>query len=182
MPADAKFSRDGDVVSGSPRPGGSRAWHVRGFLAALPLGICLITLCVPTTLRAQQAPVSYLPEELRWGVNAAAPGAQTVVVLGNPTRRGPFTTRVRMPSSVVFNAHYHPDDRVYTVISGIFYIGFGSVYDPGKLQAYPPGAVVFVPGGAAHFHGALRGEWIVQINGIGPTSVTFVRESDDPRL
>jgi hypothetical protein len=50
------------------------------------------------------------------------------------------------------------------------------------LRAYPPGSVIFVPGGSAHFHAALRGEWVVQINSRGPSSVTYVQAADDPRL
>jgi hypothetical protein len=40
----------------------------------------------------------------------------------------------------------HPEDRVYTVISGIFYIGVGDQFDAEKLHAYPPGAVIILPG------------------------------------
>jgi hypothetical protein len=42
--------------------------------------------------------------------------------------------------------HRHPEDRVYTVISGTFYIGLGEEFDADKLQAYPPGAVIVLPG------------------------------------
>ncbi len=34
--------------------------------------------------------------------------------------------------------HHHPEDRVYTVISGVFYVGLGSRFDEEQLQAYPP--------------------------------------------
>jgi hypothetical protein len=37
--------------------------------------------------------------------------------------------------------HQHPEYRVYTVISGVFYIGLGSVFDEERLLAYPPGTV-----------------------------------------
>jgi hypothetical protein len=36
--------------------------------------------------------------------------------------------------------HRHPEDRVYTVMSGVFYIGPGSRFDDDRLQVYPPGA------------------------------------------
>jgi hypothetical protein len=35
--------------------------------------------------------------------------------------------------------HKHPEDRVYTVISGVFSVGLGDEFDAGKLEAYPPG-------------------------------------------
>ena len=56
-----------------------------------------------------------------------------------------------MPHGVKLMPHKHPEDRVYTVISGVFYIGLGDVFDAEKLQAFPPGAVVVLPGNTAHF-------------------------------
>jgi hypothetical protein len=42
------------------------------------------------------------------------------------------------------------------VISGVFYIGLGDEFDASKLEAYPPGAVIIVPGNAPHFHWEIR--------------------------
>ena len=43
--------------------------------------------------------------------------------------------RRRVPRGVKLMPHRHPEDRVYTVISGVFYIGLGDRFDPEKLQA-----------------------------------------------
>jgi hypothetical protein len=45
-----------------------------------------------------------------------------------------------VPSGVKLLPHRHPEDRVYTVISGVFYIGLGDQFDGDKLKAYPPGS------------------------------------------
>src|ERR1700730_9377659 len=42
--------------------------------------------------------------------------------------------------------HRHSEVRVYTVISGVFYIGVGDEFDADKLEACPPGAVSVLPG------------------------------------
>jgi hypothetical protein len=42
--------------------------------------------------------------------------------------------------------HTHPEDRIYTVISGVFYIGLGDRFDGDQVNAYPPGAVIVLPG------------------------------------
>jgi hypothetical protein len=34
--------------------------------------------------------------------------------------------------------HKHPDDRIYTVMSGVS-IGLGESFDGDKVEAYPPG-------------------------------------------
>ena len=74
------------------------------------------------------------------------PPAQLAVVVGHPSEPGPYTIRVKAPGGVKLMPHRHHEDRVYTVISGVFYIGLGEDFDPDKLQAYPPGAVVVLPG------------------------------------
>jgi hypothetical protein len=57
-----------------------------------------------------------------------------------PSEPGPYTIRVKVPSGVKLLPHRHPEDRVYTVISGVFYIGLGDQFDGDKLKAYPPGS------------------------------------------
>ncbi len=147
----------------------------------LLLTAVLSLAALATNADATNAPLVFYPEQLTWVPNPALPEAFTAVIVGKPGMFGPFTTRVRLPAGTIFKPHYHPEDRVYTVISGIFYIGFGDRYDPEQLRAYPPGSVITVPGGTAHFHAAIRGEWVVQINAVGPTSVTYMRAADDPR-
>jgi quercetin dioxygenase-like cupin family protein len=77
--------------------------------------------------------------------------------------------------------HAHPEDRVYTVISGVFYIGLGDHFDDGKLQAYPPGSVIVLPGDTYHFHWAKSGEYVSQVTAIGPLGLEYLDPKDDPR-
>ena len=77
--------------------------------------------------------------------------------------------------------HSHPEDRIYTVISGIFYIGLGDRFDSEKLVAYPPGSVVILPGNTSHFHWAKSGEYITQVTAIRPLGLEYTDVKDDPR-
>ena len=56
--------------------------------------------------------------------------------MGQPAEAGPYTIRVRVPHGVKLIRHRHPEDRVYTVISGVFYLGLG---DQAVLIALAPG-------------------------------------------
>ena len=77
--------------------------------------------------------------------------------------------------------HRHPEDRVYTVISGVFYIGLGDQFDAGQLQAYPPGSVVVLPGNTSHFHWAKSSEYVTQVTAMGPLGLEYISAKDDPR-
>jgi quercetin dioxygenase-like cupin family protein len=125
---------------------------------------------------------SVLPEGVEWKPFPAFPSAaRLAVVVGQPAEPAPYVIRVKLPHDVKMMPHRHPEDRVYTVISGIFYIGTGEQFDAGKLEAYPPGAVVVLPGGTAHFHWARSGEYVTQVTAIGPLGLEYLDPGDDPR-
>lgn len=123
-----------------------------------------------------------LPEEIDWKpFPAFPPSARLAVVVGEPSAPGPFVIRVKIPSDVKVMPHIHPEDRVYTVISGVFYIGLGEQFDGDKLHAYPPGSVIVLPGNTFHYHWAKSGEYITQVTAIGPLGLEYVNSKDDPR-
>jgi quercetin dioxygenase-like cupin family protein len=125
---------------------------------------------------------SVLPEDIDWEPFAAfPPSARLAVVVGHPSEAGPYVVRVKVPSGVKLMPHVHQEDRVYTVISGVFYIGRGDQFDEEKLQAYPPGSVIVLPGDTAHFHWAKSGEYVTQVTAIGPTTLEYLNSKDDPR-
>ncbi|MFY9551819.1 MAG: cupin domain-containing protein [Thermoanaerobaculia bacterium] len=121
-------------------------------------------------------------EDLDWEPFAAfPPSVRLAVVVGQPSERGPYTIRVKVPGGVKLMPHRHPEDRVYTVISGVFYIGLGDRFDADKLEAYAPGSVIVLPGNTSHFHWAKAGEYVTQVNAIGPLGIEYVNPKDDPR-
>jgi quercetin dioxygenase-like cupin family protein len=111
-----------------------------------------------------------LPEDIDWKPFAALPPAVRLAVLvGQPSEPGPYMIRVKVPGGVKLMPHRHPEDRVYTVISGVFYIGLGDEFNADKLEAYPPGAVIVLPGNTSHFHWAKSGEYVSQVTDVqGP--------------
>ena len=125
---------------------------------------------------------SVLPDDIDWKpFPAFPPSARLAIVVGHPTEPGPYTIRVRLPAGVKLMPHWHPEDRVYTVISGVFYIGLGEEFDREKLEAYPPGAVIVLPGRTPHFHLARSGEYVTQVSAIGPLGLEYLDPADDPR-
>jgi len=138
-------------------------------------------LQTPSTLSAT-AVGAILPESVQWEPFPGFPAsARLATLVGRPEAEGPYVTRVKVPAGVRLMPHTHPEDRVYTVMSGVFYIGLGETFDEAKLTAYAPGAVIVLPGGTAHFHWAKSGEYITQISAIGPLGLEYIDRLDDPR-
>jgi quercetin dioxygenase-like cupin family protein len=125
---------------------------------------------------------SVLPEDADWKPFPAFPqGVRLAILVGTPSEPGPYVIRVKVPSGVKLMPHRHPEDRIHTVISGVFYIGLGEQFDGDRLQAFPPGSLVVLPGGSWHFHWAKSGEYITQVTAIGPLGLEYLHAEDDPR-
>lgn len=121
-------------------------------------------------------------EDVEWKpFPAFPPEARLAILVGDPTQPGPYVIRVKLPAGVRLAPHKHPEDRIYTVMSGVFYIGLGETFDESKLMAYGPGSVVVLPGGQAHFHWAKSGEYVTQVTAIGPLGLDYVDPANDPR-
>jgi quercetin dioxygenase-like cupin family protein len=125
---------------------------------------------------------SILPDDVDWkAFGPFPPAVRLAVLVGNPSEPGPYVIRVKVPADVKLMPHRHAEDRVYTVIAGVFYIGLGEEFASDKLMAYPPGSVVVLPGGTAHFHWAKSGQYITQVTADGPLGFEYLDPEDDPR-
>lgn len=121
-------------------------------------------------------------EDIRFEPFAAfPPGARLAMVVGDPCEAGPYVIRVKVAGGVKLMPHTHPEDRIYTVISGVFYIGLGAHFDETRLVAYGPGSVIVLPGGTPHFHWAKSGQYVTQVSGYGPLGIHYLDARSDPR-
>lgn len=108
------------------------------------------------------------------------PGAEASVLLGHPTKEGPFVLRLKFPNGFAVPPHRHSKDELVTVISGGFAISSGEKADRASTETLPPASFVHLPADMAHYAWA-DGDTVVQINGMGPFDVTYVDPKDDPR-
>ena len=148
------------------------------------IGLMLCALTLSATAIAVEKPASGLmltPDQVEWKPNPRVPGLGAAKVLGDATKPGPYVQRVKFPPGRVVQAHSHPDDRTYTVISGTWYVGWGDKYDPANLKAMPPGSFYTEPAGVPHFIATPDGEAIVQITGTGVTAVHYVDPAHAPK-
>jgi quercetin dioxygenase-like cupin family protein len=125
---------------------------------------------------------SILPEDVEWKpFQAFPPSVRLAVLVGEPSEPGPYVIRVKVPFGVKLMPHRHPEDRIYTVLSGVFYIGLGDQFEVDNLQAYPPGSVIVLPGNTSHFHWAKSGEYVSQVTANGPLGLEYLDPDNDPR-
>ena len=108
-------------------------------------------------------------------------GIQTVVLKGDPNEAGVYTIMLRVPAHTQIAAHSHRDDRVATVVSGTWHLGYGDKFDESKLKALPPGSFYTEPPGRNHFAETGDEPVVVQITGFGPSSTEYVDPAQDPR-
>jgi len=129
------------------------------------------------------APAEYkFPQRGNPGTGSSGVGGiETVVLKGNPDQAGVYTIMLRVPAHTHIAAHSHRDDRVATVISGTWHIGYGDKFDEAKLKALPPGSFYAEPPSRNHFAETGDEPVVVQITGFGPSSTEYVDATQDPR-
>jgi uncharacterized RmlC-like cupin family protein len=108
-------------------------------------------------------------------------GIQTTVLSGDPTREGLYTIRLSVPANVTIAAHKHRDDRVATVISGVWYFGYGSRAESAAVKGLPAGSFYTEPADIPHFAETRSESVVLHITGYGPTDTNYVDAAADPR-
>lgn len=108
-------------------------------------------------------------------------GARIAVLSGDPSQGGEFTIRLEFPAGYVIKPHFHPTDEHVTVLSGRFLVGMGDSVDTRQTMALSVDGFITAPAQAHHFAIAAR-RTVVQVHGEGPFAITYVNQSDDPRM
>jgi quercetin dioxygenase-like cupin family protein len=141
-------------------------------------------MALPCAVLAQSEPppggLRITPDELHWGPGRV-PGHEIAPLIGASGKPGSYVERVRFAANTVSQAHTHPEDRSYTVISGTWYVGYGDVYDASKLKALPPGSFYTEPANVTHYWLTKDEAVVVQIGGTGPSATRFVDPAHAPR-
>jgi hypothetical protein len=124
------------------------------------------------------------PENIKWTPNKSVPnGMQMVLLFGDPSQPGPYIFRAKMPSGYKLPPHKHPDERIVTVLKGIYWSGVGERYNPMVMKEFEAGAFYTTKANVPHFSWA-RTEVIIQEMGTGGSSaksIGYVTPDDDPR-
>lgn len=131
---------------------------------------------------AKTGEARFTPADVKWqeGPPSLPKGAKVALLEGDPSKEGAFVLRVKMPDGYRIAPHTHPKDERLTVLSGTLYLGMGGKFDEKAAKALPAGSYARMPAGMKHF-GWVKGETVLQLNGVGPWVINYVNPDDDPR-
>jgi hypothetical protein len=149
--------------------------------------VCIHQLAIAQT--GNRGQLRMTPKEIREAKanESGAPGSsnlsavQIIVVYGDPAQGGLYTILLKVAPNTKIPAHLHPDERVGTVVSGTWYFGYGDKFDEKALKQLPAGSVYSEVGGQNHFAMTGKDPVIVELTGNGPSGVTYVNPTDDPK-
>jgi hypothetical protein len=143
-------------------------------LAYVVAGMAMVLLLGSSTAAdLNPAALAYkLPNQITWVDQAN--GAKQAVLSGDPTKPGLYVVLTRWPAGYMSRPHFHPNDRFITVISGMWWVGTGSKYDPDSTVPLPAGTFVKHFGKQIHYDGAKDEDVVLEIVGEGPATATEV--------
>ena len=137
-------------------------------------------LGVPAAAQDEHVLIEHDAFDYQPGPASLPEGAEFQVLYGDPSSEGVFALRIKLPDGFHLAPHYHAQPEILTVISGRFLIGTGEEANKDDTTALEPGGFFAYPPGMAHF-AYTEGETVFQLNSVGPWTITYVHDDDDPR-
>ena len=100
---------------------------VVGIAALVSLGAARPTDLNPAAIKIQ------LPDQIKWDDDLKR-GESTAVLAGDPETPGIYVELVKWHAHHMSHPHFHPNDRFITVISGTWWVGTGTKFDPDSTK------------------------------------------------
>ena len=121
-------------------------------------------------------------DELNWQPEAILPpGAESVLLLGDPGKADMFVVLLRFPPNYPIPAHTHPFTEMVTVLQGEIGNGVGEALDREKGTLLQAGDSFVLPADMPHYLWTTDEETIIQLLATGPWGITYIDPADDPR-
>ena len=123
----------------------------------------------PVTLNPK-AVMFTLPDQIPWVETPAIPGLKIATLAGNPNLPELYVQLIHWPPHRMSRPHFHANPRYITVLSGTWWVGTGSKFDPDKTVPMPAGTFVTHFAHEIDYDGAKDEEAVIEIVGIGPAA------------
>jgi uncharacterized RmlC-like cupin family protein len=140
-------------------------------ILALSSGIALAQQMNPAGAAA--GPTIVTMNDVKWTPGTGMmKGVDVAVLMGDPSKPGPYVVRLRMPANTKFPPHYHGDTENVTVISGNVWVGMGDTFNESSMKQFGPGDFASIPANMHHYAMTKDSPAVVQLNGTGPFTMT----------
>ena len=114
--------------------------------------------------------VSYtLPDNIQWKKGS---NTDTAILQGDPSKPGIYIQLLKWHPNNMSRPHSHNMERYITVLSGTWWVGTGTKYDPSSTFPMPAGSYVVDRPNEIHYDGAKDQECVLYMVGIGPVMTT----------
>jgi hypothetical protein len=129
------------------------------------------------TIKAAEQPLNpkaitiKLPDQIPWKRNSAGTN-ETAVLYGDPDKPGPYVLMFKWLPGQMSRPHWHPNDRMITVLKGTWWVGTGDKFEPDTTVPLPAGTYVTHTGKEIHYDGAKDAEVVLLMAGEGPATST----------
>jgi hypothetical protein len=110
-----------------------------------------------------------LPDKIAWKKGANADNA---ILQGDPSKPGIYVQLIKWHPHNMSRPHTHNMERYITVLSGTWWVGTGSKYDPDSTFPMPAGSYVVDRPNEIHYDGAKDAECVLYLVGMGPVNTT----------
>jgi hypothetical protein len=111
-----------------------------------------------------------MPDQIQWSGKAGEP--QQAVLSGDPSKPELYVMLIKWPPHHMSRPHFHPNARYITVLSGTWWVGTGSKYDPDSTFPMKAGSFVTDLPKGVHYDGAKDEECVLEVVGMGPATTT----------
>jgi hypothetical protein len=110
-----------------------------------------------------------IPDKIEWRKGA---NSDTANVQGDPSKPGLYIQLIKWHPHNMSRPHSHSTERYITVLSGTWWIGTGTKYDPDSTYPVTAGTYVVDIANQIHYDGAKDTECVLEIVGMGPVITT----------
>jgi hypothetical protein len=116
-----------------------------------------------------------MPDQLKW--TQSKDGNNTAILFGDPNKPGMYGVLTKWTPGHMSHPHFHANDRYVYVVSGTWWVGTGTKWDPSLTKPVPAGSFVVHKAKEIHWDGAKDADCVLEIVGMGPATSMPVAET-----
>lgn len=113
-------------------------------------------------------------KELERKESTNAPGAERVIIFGQPTSEGMFSVYLTYREGTRLGPHTHPTTETTLVLSGVLYVGTDNHCSDAELTPYAAGSFFVTPANTVHCLVTKDAPASFIAHGTGPTGIEFI--------